>query len=154
MKRIFLCFAVYLCLAGSFAQAAAAPDGSLRLLQEIAQHRGKVVLVNFFASWCEPCKQEIPSLVRIRRDYALDKVIVLGVSLDEEPALVPPFVQRLGINYPVQLATDDMPRMFRISAIPHNLVYDTTGRLVANQPGLIEENILRAAIDELLEQKK
>ena len=153
MKRFFLLLTVCLCLTAGFAQAAA-PEGSLRLLQEIAQHKGKLVLVNFFASWCGPCQVEVPSLVRIRQAYSPDKVVIIGISLDEDPALVPPFVQRYGINYPVRLATDDMPGMFRIRSIPHNIIYDTTGKLVANQPGVIEEAVLLAFIDEMLEQGK
>jgi len=124
------------------------------LLSEIDQHKGKVVVLNFFATWCEPCREEIPGLVNLRRHYPVDKVAILGISLDENPALVPPFVGKYGINYPVKMASADVLRMFNIRSVPHNTVYDVAGRLVANQPGLIAEEDFKDAIDQLLEQKK
>jgi len=127
--------------------------GAMLLLSEIDQHKGKVVLLNFFATWCEPCQEEIPGLVRLRRDYPVNKLAVIGISLDEDPSLVAPFVAKYGINYPVKAASGDMVRMFSVRSVPHNTMYDTTGRLVVNQPGLIEEDDFRGVIDQLLEGK-
>jgi len=84
----------------------------------------------------------------------VDKVTILGISLDEDQALVPPFVGKYGINYPVRMASMDVLRMFSIRSVPHNAVYDVTGRLAANQPGLIAEEDFKAFIDRLLEQQK
>ena len=128
--------------------------GAMLLLSEIDQHKGKVVVLNFFATWCVPCIQEIPGLVNLRRRYPVDKVAILGISLDEDPALVSPFVGKYGINYPVKMASLDVLRMFSIRSVPHNTIYDTTGRLVVNQPGLIAEEVFKEVIDQLLEQKK
>jgi len=124
------------------------------LLGEISQHKGRVVILNFFATWCEPCQAEIPGLVNLRRHYPVDKVTILGISLDEDQALVPPFVGKYGINYPVRMASMDVLRMFSIRSVPHNTVYDVTGRLAANQPGLIAEEDFKAFIDQLLEQRQ
>ena len=155
MKRFLMLFALWLCCLPSFAGAAESSGmGAMLLLQEIDQHRGKVVVLNFFATWCAPCQEEIPGLVRLRRHYPVDKVAILGISLDEDPALVPPFVGKYGINYPVKMASMDIMRMFNIRSVPHNTVYDAAGRLVANQPGLIAEEDFKDAIDQLLEQKE
>ena len=155
MKRFLLPFVLWLCCMPAFARAAENPGmGAMLLLNEIDRHKGKVVVLNFFATWCAPCREEIPGLVNLRRRYPVDKVAILGISLDEDPALVPPFVGKYGINYPVKMASPDVLRMFNIRSVPHNTVYDATGRLVANQPGLIEEEDLQGAIDQLLEQKK
>jgi len=138
----------------SFARAAESPGmGAMLLLSEIDQHKGKVVVLNFFATWCAPCQEEIPGLVRLRRHYPVDKVAILGISLDEDPALVPPFVGKYGINFPVKMASADVVRMFNIRSVPHNALYDAQGRLVANQPGIIEEEDFKDVIDQLLEQK-
>jgi thioredoxin-related protein len=83
----------------------------------------------------------------------VDKVAILGISLDDDPALVPPFVARYGINYPVRMASRDVLRMFNIRSVPHNAVYDVKGRLASNQPGLIAEEDFQDAIDQLLEQQ-
>jgi thiol-disulfide isomerase/thioredoxin len=155
MRRFLMAFALWLCCMTSFAGAVESPGmGAMLLLNEIDQHRGKVVVLNFFATWCAPCREEIPGLVNLRRRYPVDKVAILGISLDEDPALVLPFVGKFGINYPVKMANIDIMRMFNIRSVPHNTVYDTAGRLVANQPGIIAEADFQNAIDQLLEQKK
>ena len=155
MKGFLLLCTLWLCCMTSFAGAAESQGmGAMLLLSEIEQHKGKVVVLNFFATWCVPCQEEIPGLVNLRRRYPVDKVAILGISLDEDPTLVPPFVGRFGINYPVRMASRDLMRMFNIRSVPHNTVYDTMGRLVVNQPGLIAEEALKDAIDQLLEQKK
>jgi thiol-disulfide isomerase/thioredoxin len=155
MKRFALPLALWLCCMASVAEAVESPGmGAMLLLSEIDQHKGKVVVLNFFATWCVPCQDEIPGLVNLRRRYPVDRVAILGISLDEDPALVPPFVGKYGINYPVKMASLDVLRMFNIRSVPHNTVYDVTGRLVANQPGLIAEEDFKKAIDQLLEQKQ
>ncbi|MDR0239476.1 MAG: TlpA family protein disulfide reductase [Deltaproteobacteria bacterium] len=151
----FVLSVLCLCCMTSFAGAAENPGmGAMLLLSEIDQHKGKVVVLNFFATWCAPCREEIPGLVRLRRSYPVDKVAILGLSLDEDPALVLPFVSKYGINYPVKMANADVVRMFNIRSVPHNTLYDTMGRLVVNQPGLIAEEDFKDVIDQLLEQKK
>jgi len=154
MKHFLLPLILWICCV-SFAGAADSPGaGAMLLLKEIDQHKGKVVVLNFFATWCAPCQEEIPGLVSLRRRYPVGKVAILGLSLDEDPALVPPFVAKYGINYPVKPATSDVVRMFNVRSVPHNVVYDVRGRLAANQPGLIAEEDFQAAIDRLLEQNQ
>jgi len=155
MKRFLVTAVLCFCCMTPFAGAAESPGmDAMLLLSEIDQHKGKVVVLNFFATWCAPCQEEIPGLVRLRRNYPVGKVAILGISLDEDPALVPPFVGKYGINYPVRMASRDVLRMFNIRSVPHNTVYDATGRLAVNQPGLIAEEDFKDAIDRLLEQKK
>ena len=155
MKRFLLPFLLWFICMSSFAGAAESPGmGAMLLLSEIEQHKGKVVVLNFFATWCAPCREGIPGLVNLRRRYPVDKVSILGISVDEDQGLVQSFIGKYGINYPVKMADMDVLRMFNIRAVPHNTVYDTTGRLVANQPGLIAEEDLKAFIDQFLEQKK
>jgi len=155
MKRFLMPLVLWFCCMSSFAEAAESPGmGAMHLLNEISQHQGKVVVLNFFATWCVPCQHTIPGLVNLRRHYPVDNVIILGISLDADQALLPPFIGKFGINYPVRMATLDVVRMFNIRSVPHNTVYDVTGRLAANQPGLIAEEDFRAFIDQLLEQKE
>ena len=154
MKRLLLPFVLcFFFCTPSFADAAESPGmNAMLLLSEISQHQGKVVVLNFFATWCVPCQEEIPGLVNLRRHYPVDNVTILGISLDEDQALLSPFVGKYGINYPVRLGSMDVLRMFNIRSVPHNTVYDRTGRVAANQPGLIAEEDFRAFIDQLLEQ--
>ena len=155
MKRFLMPLVLWLCCLPAFAGAAESPAMDVMLLlSEISRHQGKVVVLNFFATWCAPCREEIPGLVNLRRHYPVDKVTILGISVDEEQALLPPFVGKYGINYPVKMASMDVLRMFNIRSVPHNTVYDATGHLAANQPGFITEEDFKAFIDQLLEQKE
>jgi thiol-disulfide isomerase/thioredoxin len=154
MKRLLSGVFLVFCVLSSVRTAPGQGTGAMLLLSEIAQHRGKVVVLNFFATWCAPCREEIPGLVRLRRHYSMDELVVLGISLDEDPSLVQPFVREYGINYPVKTASEDIVLMFGIRSVPHNSVYDTDGRLVANAPGLVVEDTLNGLIDMLLKRKK
>lgn len=124
------------------------------LLDMIALNKGKVVVVNFFATWCPPCKEEIPGLVSIATSYPADKVVIIGVSVDQKPAVVNPFIKNLKVNYPVFHAGSDVSAAFGIRTIPHNVIYDTQGTMEANVTGFVTEKDLKEYITMLLEQKK
>jgi peroxiredoxin len=93
--------------------------------------RGKVVLVNFWATWCPPCRKEIPDLNGLYRRFNDRGLIILGIS-DEEAAKVQPFVREQKMTYPVLLDPGRKAHtLFQIESIPKNLVYDREGKLVA-----------------------
>lgn len=123
------------------------------LLDIVSMNKGKVVLVNFFATWCPPCREEIPGLVAMVKSYSADKFVIVGVSVDQDVAALPPFMKKMGINYSVFTAAEDIPPMFGVRTIPHNVVYDREGKMAANAPGYAAEADLREFIDTLLEQK-
>jgi thiol-disulfide isomerase/thioredoxin len=116
------------------------------------QAKGKVVVINFFASWCPPCREEIPGLMRLRKRYSQDQVVFLGLSVDQDMRDIKDFLAKTPLNYPVYLADPVLAHMYSVSAIPHNTVYDKAGRIVGNQPGMIEERDMRHALDELVRQ--
>ncbi|HET9178628.1 MAG TPA: TlpA disulfide reductase family protein [Terriglobia bacterium] len=93
--------------------------------------RGKVVLVNFWATWCPPCRKEIPDLEALYKRFEADGLVVLGIS-DEPATKVQPFVRQEKISYPVLL---DLGRkvngLYSVSGIPMSFVYDRSGKLVA-----------------------
>lgn len=137
---------------------AAAPSAppqidAVKLLDMVRMNKGKVVVLNFFATWCPPCREEIPGLIALSKAYPTDKVAFIGISVDQEAAKLAPFVQRMEISYPVFLAGEDIPPLFGVRTIPHNAVYDPQGKLAANQPGFVSEEDLKEFIDILLEQK-
>src|SRR5256885_5346260 len=73
-----------------------------------ADWKGKVVILNFWATWCPPCREEIPELVRLQAQYK-DKLQIIGASEDEDgPQKVQQFVQRFGMNYPIVMATKEL----------------------------------------------
>lgn len=124
------------------------------LLDMVKLNKGKVVVVNFFATWCPPCKEEIPGLINLSKTFPASKLAVIGVSVDQDPKLVLPFTRELKVNFPVFHAADDVPQAFAVRTIPHNVIYDTQGQMAANVTGFVTEEELTEFINILLEQKK
>ncbi len=103
-------------------------DGKMWTLRQL---RGKVVLVNFWATWCPPCRKEMPDLEALYRRFGPKGLVILAIS-DEEDAKVRPFIAEQKYSYPVLLDPGRVVNeRFRIQGIPKSLVYDRAGKLVA-----------------------
>jgi len=93
--------------------------------------KGKVVLLNFWATWCPPCRKEMPDLEMLYRRFGAQGLIILGID-DEEAETVKPFIAQQGITYPVLLDPGrKVNTLFRIEGIPKTFVYDRDGKIVA-----------------------
>jgi len=105
--------------------------------------RGKVILVNFWATWCGPCRAEIPDLIRLQERYP-DQLQVIGVSADEGPVqVVEDFATQFGINYPIVMASPDLRHAFPgVMALPTSFIVDTEGRVVRTHVGLVNAGVL------------
>ena len=111
-------------------------DGSVRYLKE---WRGKVLLVNFWATWCAPCRVEIPLIQRARAHYQDRDFEVVGVAIDEQK-LVQDFRDEMGIKYPLLLAGDDAIDLLidfgnEVGALPHTAILSASGDIVATHTG-------------------
>jgi thiol-disulfide isomerase/thioredoxin len=104
----------------------------------LASLKGKVVLVNFWATWCPPCRAEIPDLVKLQERYR-DKLVILGISEDEiPPEQVKAFAATMKVNYAVAMTTPELKKIFRgVSALPTTFVIDREGKLVRKHVGLL-----------------
>ncbi|MFZ0732401.1 MAG: TlpA disulfide reductase family protein [Candidatus Sulfotelmatobacter sp.] len=103
-------------------------EGESWHLQEL---RGKVVLVNFWATWCPPCRKEMPDLQALFDKYKSQGLIVLSIS-DEEAAKVAPFIKQENITYPVMLDPGGkVHKLYQVEGIPKSFVYNRDGQLVA-----------------------
>jgi peroxiredoxin len=102
------------------------PDGSSLSLQDL---KGKVVLLNFWATWCEPCREEMPAMERLARTYRERGLAVLAVSLDRDGAsVVRPFLKRHDLTFLVGLDPEQMvARLYRVWALPSTLILDRQG---------------------------
>jgi thiol-disulfide isomerase/thioredoxin len=126
---------------------ASVPDVTMETLDgrtiSMADQRGKVVLVNFWATWCGPCREEIPFLVRLAERYP-DHLTVIGVSEDHGPSdEVAAFAGTYGVNYPIVMSTPEIKRAFPgVFALPTSFVVDPEGRIVESHVGLISPVIL------------
>jgi thiol-disulfide isomerase/thioredoxin len=116
--------------------------------------RGKVVVVNFWASWCPPCRDEIPGLMRVQRKFAPNGLQVVGIAVDSTEKSRQA-ADELGIEYPILiggLETIDLTRKLgnRAGGLPYTLVLDRRGTLVASHLGLISESELERILTPLL----
>ena len=100
--------------------------------------RGKVVIVNFWATWCPPCRAEIPDLVALQAKYG-DKLQIIGVSQDEEPVeVVRRFAAAQRMNYPIVMTTPELEKAFPgVAALPTSFVLDRESRLVQRHVGML-----------------
>jgi thiol-disulfide isomerase/thioredoxin len=112
------------------------PDFSVKDLQgrslSSAELRGKVVLIDFWATWCEPCKKEMPGYQKLMDRYGVNRLAVVGLKFDimkdsEDPVQ---FANRMGVRYPLAVATDELKRKFGgIEGLPTTMLYDRGGIL-------------------------
>jgi thiol-disulfide isomerase/thioredoxin len=98
---------------------------------------GKVVLVNFWATWCPPCRMEIPELMQLKKEYG-DRLEIIGISEDDDPpAKVLKFAQSVGMTYPIVMYTPELVASFGgVPALPTSFLIDTKGRVVQKHSGL------------------
>jgi len=111
----------------------------------LASLRGKVTLVNFWATWCGPCRAEIPDLVALQQKYR-DQLQILGISEDEaSPETVKQFAAKFNVNYPVAMVTPELEKLFgNVSALPTTFVIDREGRVVQKHVGMLTKAITEA----------
>jgi len=127
-----------------------ASGGSISL----SAYRGKVVLLNFWATWCAPCRQEIPWFIDFQRNNAQRGFAVLGVSLDDNWTIVKPFVDRMGINYPVMIGNAQIAQLFGgLSSVPLTVIIDRSGRVAAIHAGLCKRSEYLADVEGILQER-
>jgi cytochrome c biogenesis protein CcmG, thiol:disulfide interchange protein DsbE len=120
----------------------------------LAEHRGKIVVVNFWATWCGPCREEIPDLVRVYEQYSGRDVVFAGISLDSKPSeVVPSFARRYKIPYPTLVPAPESAIANAIQTIPTSFLIDRQGRIARTWAGVLQEPELTKNIEELLAEK-
>lgn len=103
----------------------------------LSASHGKVILLNFWATWCGPCRAEIPDLIELQKKYA-DKLQIIGLDVDDDDSTeVKQFVEKFGINYPVAMVTNEIRMQYGgVAALPTSFVLDSEGRVVQKHEGL------------------
>ena len=107
------------------------------------KYKGKLVVVNFFASWCPPCKAETPDFVSVYNDFKDKNFVIVGLSIDENKKDVINFVNKYGITYPVYLASPALQRRYNVSKVPTSFIYNGDGQLANIVEGIISGPMLR-----------
>jgi peroxiredoxin len=135
---------------------ATAPDWKLQDLNgktvQLSDFKGKVVVLDFWATWCPPCRAEIPDFIALQNQYKDKGLVVIGVSLDQGgTGVVSTFAKAQGMNYPIVLGTDDVAAQYGdIQAIPTTFVIDRSGKVVAKHEGQTDKATFESEIKKLL----
>jgi len=131
-----------------------APDFSLESLDgdkvSLSDHRGDVVLINFWATWCAPCRAEIPAIEAVHQARQKDGFVVLGVNYQEAREVVEPFARRLAMTYPVLL--DERGRVmdtYRAIGLPMSILVDREGIIRVRHTGVLTEEQLERYLEDL-----
>jgi peroxiredoxin len=123
------------------ARGVVAPAFSLPLLEggalmTLEDYRGQVVMLNFWATWCKPCEDEMPAMDRLYRALSPEGFEMLAVSVDEETELVEAFRQRLGVSFPILLdPAQNAARAYQTTGFPESLLIDQEGMIVERYIG-------------------
>lgn len=135
-----------------------APDFTLQDVSgkslRLSDLRGKVVLLNFWATWCHGCKIEIPWFIDLAHKYRDQGLTIVGISMDADGwKSVKPFMEARHMNYPVVLGNDDLAAQYGAGSLPVTVMIDHNGKLAASHTGLLSQKTYEAEIQMLLQQK-
>jgi len=135
---------------------AIAPDFTLATLDgkkvKLSDYRGKAVLLNFWATWCGPCKVEIPWFMDLEKQYGPQGLVVVGVAMDDDgKAPVTKFAQEMKIDYTVLLGNDDVADQYGgVEGLPTTFYLDRNGKIVKKVAGLVSHSEIEDGIKEAL----
>jgi len=101
------------------------------------EFKGKVVVVDFWATWCPPCREEIPGYIQLVKKYGKDGLVIVGVSVDEGgPAVVKSYMTKAGVNYPMVMANSEVAAAFGgVEVLPTTFLIDRNGQIRDRKEG-------------------
>ena len=123
-------------------------------MRKISEWNGKVLLVNFWATWCPPCKKEIPAFMALQDEYGEQGFQVIGIAIDDEQAVID-YADTLGINYPImaaELTAMEISRLYgnRFNALPYSVFVARDGTITHTKPGELTKQQVEDIIKPLL----
>lgn len=120
---------------------------------KLSSLKGKVVLVNFWATWCEGCQVEIPWLVEFQKKYQPRGLVVIGVSMDDDGwKSVKPWLKEKKVNYPVVIGSDNLGKQYGLEGMPLTALIDREGRIADVHPGLVNKDATDQQLRALLQE--
>lgn len=118
----------------AIAPSSTAPDFTLHTMNgpnmRLQEQRGKVVMINFWATWCGPCRQEMPHLDRLYDKYKSSGFVLMGINVDDDTRNAAAVAAKLGVRFPVLLDTDkQVSRLYDLSTMPSTVIVDRDGKV-------------------------
>jgi cytochrome c biogenesis protein CcmG/thiol:disulfide interchange protein DsbE len=124
-------------------------DGKIKKLSDF---KGKIVIIDFWATWCAPCRKGIPDLIELQKEFG-KKIVIIGISLDQQKSDVIPFMKKMGINYPIVYGSPEVTRQYGgVEAIPATFIIDRKGNIVDQHIGLTPKSEYSDQIKKLLKK--
>jgi cytochrome c biogenesis protein CcmG, thiol:disulfide interchange protein DsbE len=121
---------------------------------DLANYRGKVVLLDFWATWCAPCREEIPHFIALQDKYRERGLQVIGISMDDGPKPVQEFCREFKMNYPVAVGTEQIAEAYGgVYGLPVTFLIDRNGRVAAKYTGAVEMATVEQEVQSLLQAK-
>lgn len=119
---------------------------------ELKKYKGKIILLDFWATWCPPCRAAIPHLVNLYEKFQDRNFIILGIGLDEKEPLIK-MKDEMNIKYPILIGNNEIAKFYQVQAIPTLVLLDKNGKIYYKEVGFSEEGIkkLETKILEILE---
>lgn len=108
----------------------------------LESNKGKVVVLNFFGTWCAPCRKETPYFVTTYDKYKDKNFLIIGVAVDGEVSKVENFVKEFNVTYPTYIANNDLLQRFKVYNIPVSQIIDKDGQVVTSKLGEISESLM------------
>ncbi len=132
-----------------------APEISLELFDggsfSLSEHKGRVVVINFFASWCIPCKAEAPALDKVYREYKTKNVAFLGIAMQDTKSKAMGFIEETGVSFPAGLDYNNkIKEAFGVYGIPATYFIDKDGKINYTHAGMLTEDLIRYELDKIL----
>jgi peroxiredoxin len=119
----------------------------------LADFKGRVVLLDFWATWCHGCKTEIPWYMEFQKTYGDRGLSVIGVSMDDDGwTSVTPFLRENKLNYPVVIGNKDLAKQYGVESMPVTLLIDREGRVADSHNGMVNKNAFEREIRTLLRE--
>jgi thiol-disulfide isomerase/thioredoxin len=119
----------------------------------LENNKGKVVILDLWATWCSPCRKEIPGFINLYNKYRGTGVEIIGIAFDENGVeVVPPFIKKMGIHYPVYLDGGDIAQVYDLQAYPTTIIYGKDGKESNRHIGFVSEKEFDDEIGELLKR--
>jgi thiol-disulfide isomerase/thioredoxin len=142
---------------GALSQHSPAPDFSLPDLNghslQLSSYRGKVVLLDFWATWCGPCREATPHLIELQNTYGAQGLQIIGVSMDDGPEPVRDFYQHFQMNYPVVMGNAEIGKLYGgVLGLPIAFVIAPDGRIYKKHIGATAPFIFENEVKELLQK--
>lgn len=140
-------------------ETSTAPDFTLTTVDgdtfHLREHRGHVVVLNFWATWCPPCRREIPHFVKLQRELGDMGLQFVGVALERSAGTeeVSAFAEKMNINYPIGLGDGSISQKYGgVRRLPKTFIIGPKGKIRGRIPGMTTESMIRPKLESLLEE--